>query len=245
MNPKEIKEAIEKLVEKGRHTSLLIGELNTGAIDKLISEYTAWYTEALPVVRALLPDRVAEFISLYNTSSSSASRSDTYSIQDYLTNVRRFRTGSNWLEQASAVVMAKLTTQISILDSVRLRLDSILADIKGILQADLFDSELDAARDLLKNGHLRASGVIAGVVLEGHLKKVCLDHGLKVDKNPTISTLNDTLKDGGVMGLPQWRRIQLIGDLRNLCSHKKDREPTDDDVQELLSGVDKVIKTVF
>ena len=214
-------------------------------MDRFISEYTVWYSEALPVIRAFLPDRLAEFESLY-TSSASVNPSG-YSIQDYLIRARLLITPSNpsWFEQASEVARTKFMTQISILDSVRSRLDSILADIKGVLQADLFDSEMDAAKELLRNGYLRPSGVVAGVVLEGHLKKVCLDHGLKVGKDSTISTLNDALKDGGVIDVPQWRRIQHLGDLRNLCSHKKERDPTTEDVQMLLDGVNEVIKTLF
>ena len=245
MKPNEIKEAIEKLVERGKHTLLLIGNIDSSAMDRFISEYTVWYSEALPVIRAFLPDRLAELESLY--ASSASVDPSMYSIQDYLTRARSLITPSNstWFKQASEAASAKFLTQISMLDSVRSRLDSILADIKGVLQADLFDSELDAARDLLQNGHLRASGVVAGVVLEGHIRKVCLGHGLQIGKNPTISTLNDLLKDNGIIDLPQWRRIQHLGDLRNLCGHKRDREPTDEDVGELLDGVDKVIKTIF
>ena len=56
---------------------------------------------------------------------------------------------------------------------------------------------------------------------------------------------NDALKEGGVIDIPQWRFIQRLGDLRNLCDHNKDREPTKDEVAELIDGVDKLTKTVF
>ena len=38
-----------------------------------------------------------------------------------------------------------------------------------MLKAELNDNELESAKDLYKHGHLRATGTIAGVVLEGHL----------------------------------------------------------------------------
>ena len=46
-------------------------------------------------------------------------------------------------------------------------------------------------------------------------------------------------------GVSKWKNIQYLGDLRNLCDHSKDREPTNDDVEELINGTSKIIKTVF
>ena len=113
-------------------------------------------------------------------------------------------------------------------------------------RADLFDSEMDKASELLKDGFLRSAGVIAGVVLEKHLNQVCLNHNVKIKKkNPNISDYNDALKKEGVIDVPNWRFIQRLGDLRNLCAHKKGREPTKDEVNEVIKGVEKVTKTLF
>lgn len=42
---------------------------------------------------------------------------------------------------------------------------------------------------------------------------------------------------------PKNTRQQFL--YRLMCDHKKDQEPTKDDVLELAEGVEKVIKTVF
>ena len=87
---------------------------------------------------------------------------------------------------------------------------------------------------------------MAGVVLERHLKEVCGNHGITVRKKaPQISDLNDALKGANVIDLPQWRSIQHLGDLRNLCAHDKESEPTSAQVKDLLAGVAKVTKTIF
>lgn len=144
-----------------------------------------------------------------------------------------------------AITSTKFANQIYILDSASSRLDDILANIQGILQADLFDSEIDAAMDLKKNGHLRAAGVVVGVVLESHLAKVCQNHGVTTSKkNPVMSDFNELLKKADIFDVPTWRGIQHLGDLRNLCCHSKDRDPTPGEVQELIDGVDKAIKTI-
>jgi hypothetical protein len=47
------------------------------------------------------------------------------------------------------------------------------------------------------------------------------------------------------LDVPTWRQIQRLGGIRNLCDHNKEREPTKDEVIELIGGVDKVSKTLF
>ena len=93
---------------------------------------------------------------------------------------------------------------------------------------------------------LRAAGAVAGVVLEKHLAQVCDNHNVSVRKQqPTIGDLNDLLKKSEVMDVPIWRSLQRLGDLRNLCDHNKQREPTEAEVAELIDGVDKTTKTLF
>jgi hypothetical protein len=52
-------------------------------------------------------------------------------------------------------------------------------------------------------------------------------------------------KKNDVLDVPAWRFLQHIAEIRNLCDHKLDREPTKDDVTELLEGVRRSIKTTF
>jgi hypothetical protein len=119
-------------------------------------------------------------------------------------------------------------------------------DLKAVLQADLFDSELDSARSLTKAGYLRAAGVICGVVIEKNLLHVSDVHRIVVrKKDPGISDLNQLLRDNGVTTVPQWRFIQHLSDIRNICGHAKSREPTKEAIGDLLAGSEKVLKTVF
>ena len=84
------------------------------------------------------------------------------------------------------------------------------------------------------------------MVLERHLSKVCESKSLKVDKkNPTLSDWNDTLKNNNVYDIPVWRGIQRFIDIRNICSHPKEREPGEEEVKDLIDGVDKTTKTIL
>lgn len=133
-----------------------------------------------------------------------------------------------------------------ILDSLRNRFTSSLYDIRQLVQADMMDSELDSAKLLLKNGFVRAAGAICGVILEKHFVEVCKSHSLSVKKkNPGINDFNQVLKDNSIIDTSTWRHIGYLGDLRNLCDHGKEQEPSKEKVDDLIDGTEKVIKTVF
>ena len=82
--------------------------------------------------------------------------------------------------------------------------------------------------------------------MERHLSQVSVNHNIKTrKKSPTIGDFNDLLKNNDVLDTPSWRQIQRLGDIRNLCAHNKQRDPTKEEVEELISGVDKYTKTLF
>ena len=119
-------------------------------------------------------------------------------------------------------------------------------DIRQLVQADLFDSELDAAKELLKSGFIRAAGAITGVVIEKHLSQVCNNHNITFrKKNLTINDYNQELKNNEIIDMTEWRRIQFLGDIRNLCDHNKKEEPTKEQVSDLIKGTDRLIKNLF
>ena len=134
----------------------------------------------------------------------------------------------------------------NIVKAAKETLDSALINLTSILQADLFDSELDSARELAKLSFLRAAGAMCGVVIEKHLKQVCATHSITIKKKmPTIFDFNQKLKDESIISIPQWRVIQHLTDNRNNCDHARDKEPESIEVDNLVSGTDKVLKTVF
>ncbi len=208
-------------------------------------EYQSWYSEAQMIIKQLLPDRLVDFVKFYEKPKGRKGiEYGNYTIEDYLQSLRVTRGGEEIVNSSAAI--PQFRQQLSILKSVKKRFESSLFDIKQLVQADLFDSELDMAQELLKNKFLRAAGVIAGVVLEKHLFKVCQSHNITIpQKDPDIGDLNDLVKKNEVIETVTWRFIQRLGDLRNLCSHNKKREPRPSEVQELIDGVSKISKSVF
>jgi hypothetical protein len=209
--------------------------------------YQRWYTRALKIVEALAPDRLGEFVGHYMPDPKRKTVDVlTYRIQDFTRGLaaKPERDGTKAFDEKQ-ITSIGVVNQAQILAAVASRLDSVLADVTGALFAELQDSELKAASDLLPIS-VRAGGALAGVVLERHLQQVATNHKVAVaKKNPTIADLNDPLKTGNVYDLATWRKIQFLADIRNLCSHQKAIEPTMDQAKELISGVNGIIKTVF
>jgi len=213
------------------------------------NKYQGWYSESLNIVKQILPDRLANFIARYEKPKTRKEISWTnYVIEDYLQGLSVTRTSGFQKEKivGPEAAITQFEQQLNILKSVERRFESSLFDIRQLVQADLFDSELDAAKELCKNNFYRAAGAVSGVVLEKHLRQVAENHNLSLTKkHPTINDYNELLKQNEVIETSQWRFIQLLGDIRNLCDHDKKKEPTLDNINDLIAGVEKITKTLF
>jgi len=211
--------------------------------------YQSWYSEAKVLVKQILPDRLADFVSHYERPKSRKSLTyETYRIEDYLQglSVTRPAPFDNEKIVGPDAAIQQFRQQLAILKSLKSRFESSLFDIRQLVRADLFDSDLEAADELASNKFGRAAGAMAGVVLERHLAQVCENHTIKVAKKaPTIADFNNALKEAAVIDIPQWRFIQHLADIRNLCDHSKTGEPSKEQIDDLLAGVRKVIKTLF
>ncbi len=209
--------------------------------------YQSWYSEALVLINQLLPDRVADFRKLYEKPITRKSiEHGNYVIEDYLQGLTVTRGYQNEKIVGPESALNQLEQQVAIIKSIEKRFESSLFDIRQLTQAEIFDSELDSARELNKKGFVRGAGAIAGVVLEKHLAQVCENHKIRITKkNPSISDFNDKLKTAEVIETKDWRKIQHLGDIRSLCDHNKEKEPNKEDAEDLIDGVEKIIKTLY
>jgi hypothetical protein len=84
---------------------------------------------------------------------------------------------------------------------------------------------------------------MAGVFLERHLKALCASQNPPlISRGETINPLNDALKTAQIYDQLQHRRIQVMGDIRNRCSHSVSDPPSKEDVWELIENVEVFLR---
>jgi hypothetical protein len=118
-----------------------------------------------------------------------------------------------------------------------------LYDLQLEVEQAFAGNQLTEATVLMKARHFRAAGALAGVTLERHLKLLCDRHQppIKYSAKATISPLNDLLKGAGVYDQTTWRKVQVMGDIRNECDHAGTVEPKRDRIEELIAEVKKFV----
>ncbi|BDI15863.1 hypothetical protein ANSO36C_16650 [Nostoc cf. commune SO-36] len=98
------------------------------------------------------------------------------------------------------------------------------------------------AKALFRAGYFPAAGARAGVILEHHLKALCaIQNPPILTRGDTINPLNDALKAAQIYDQTQHRRIQVMGDIRNRCSHSVSNPPSKEEAWELIEDVNTFV----
>lgn len=120
--------------------------------------------------------------------------------------------------------------------------NGFLISFKQIVQAEVFDSELEQAKSLLESGYKNPSAVIAGVVLETAIKELSLNHGIELERKK-LTHLNDELAKLGVYNKLQQKRITALADIRNNAAHGDYDQFTKDDVTGMIEDIERFLLT--
>jgi len=254
---KKVEAGLENLLKDG---GLMVVDLELSNAEPFLKNYQPWYSEAQAFVSQILPYRLEEFSSLYEgENDKKGGHFEDYSIRDFFLGkaaphhssmsvgsshgVKSFGGGKKFDEWKP--VLSRFKIQLGIVQAGKSRLQSSLFDIQTLVQADLFDSELEAAQEFLKNGFIRPAGVLAGIVLEKHLSQVAENHNIQTKKKgKTVAAFNDALKEAGILDTAKWRQISFLGDVRNKCAHANEKEPIMDEVEDLISIAARLLKTL-
>ena len=120
--------------------------------------------------------------------------------------------------------------------------NGFLITIKQLVQADVFDSELEQAKSLLQNGYKNAAAVIAGTVLETAIKEICLNNGIELDRKK-LTHLNDELAKAGIYNKLQQKQITALADIRNNAAHGDYDQFTQEHVERMIEDIEKFLLT--
>ncbi|MFW9972931.1 MAG: DUF4145 domain-containing protein [Candidatus Odinarchaeota archaeon] len=121
----------------------------------------------------------------------------------------------------------------------------ITRDLSNIIIIDLFSDMLEQAESLRSNKTEplnRAACVLARIVLEDSLKKVCENNNYILSTNKA-SEANDRLKKENIIPQAQWRFNQARLDVGNAAAHPGDDFSSIDDAQidDMIDGVKEFV----
>lgn len=187
--------------------------------------YQEWYSAARAVIAKNQPSRLDEFDQRYSE-------------------IRGLLQKRHVEKHEQFELMDLINLQFEMLAAIPAHLRFSMYDIELTAYSVLMDDELEASRYLCSKGFLRPAGALTGVILERHLKNLLRKHTppIKYSKKAGLGQLNDLCKNS-VYDLVSWRKVQHLADLRHLCSHDKTREPTRDEIEELINGVSAILRS--
>jgi hypothetical protein len=113
-----------------------------------------------------------------------------------------------------------------------------LLSVWSLVQAEVFDSELEQSSELLRAGYNVAAAVVAGVVLETSLRELCSRNSLPPGK---LDKMNADLAKAGVYNLLLQKRITAMAQIRNSAAHGDVASFNPGDVDGLIKDVHRFV----
>lgn len=113
-----------------------------------------------------------------------------------------------------------------------------LSSYKSLVQAEVFETELEQASELLKNGYHVASAVIAGVVLETTLRELCNRERISIGN---INKMNADLAKAGIYNSLVQKQITAHAAVRNSAAHGNNSEFSRKDVEQMIPAIEQFL----
>jgi hypothetical protein len=143
-------------------------------------------------------------------------------------------------EQASMYVTNHeiFLTLRAVLEAAKEDYEGGYLNLKLLVQAEVFDSELEQAGELLASQYVVAAAAIAGVVLETGLREMCADNAIQVGK---LDKMNADLAKAGVYNRLVQKQITALADIRNSAAHGHSDQFSKDDVANMIRDVQRIL----
>ena len=98
-----------------------------------------------------------------------------------------------------------------------------LRSIRSLVHAELFDDELEQARELLASGYTAAAAIVARVVLETTLRALCVNDGIAVKtpdgKSMKLDRMNAELAKAGAYNTMVQKQVLWLADIGNKAAN--------------------------
>jgi hypothetical protein len=114
-------------------------------------------------------------------------------------------------------------------------------NVRELARADVESDIISQAQVLLEAGYQRAAAVLAGAVLEEHIRSIAPSWGAPTHNNKgdplTLAPLNDELKKAGTYDSVLWSKIGFLTRIRNEAAHGGEFKQAKDEVEAMLASV--------
>ncbi|GHU89680.1 hypothetical protein FACS189476_08950 [Spirochaetia bacterium] len=118
------------------------------------------------------------------------------------------------------------------------------ANAKTLVEAAVFTSQLEQAQELLDAGYYVAAAIIAGVVLETHLRELCSSNNISTG---TMNRMNDDLAKAGIYSAIIQKQITGFAAIRNSAAHGKENDAKEgfnkEQVVTMVQGIENFLAT--
>ena len=173
-----------------------------------------WLAAALNIVQVVLPDSNAS----YRNSVEKIAEADH----------------GNAIDNAVGEVAAILENLIKDIQV------GLLSSVADHVRAEVFDDFLDHAKSYMKNGRKKEAGVIAGVVFEDTVRRVCRKHGIS-ERGEKLDNLISQLAKSDVLSATKAKRARVAADVRTRATHAQWNQFDDSDVETTVKFTEEMI----
>jgi hypothetical protein len=206
-------------------------------------QYEAWYAKTKFYVKNFLPDSYKDFVILYEGNEKNKE------IYDY--GISRSLQVRNPIMRVREIRDVKIDRQIGILEANPNIIESKIYELEENVAISFNEAELKTAKMFLSGQEpkeiysIRAAGASSGVVLEKHLQSILRKYSIHfVQEKDTLNILISKLNENKKISSQSTKRLSYASDIRNKCTHNKSVNPTQQDVETLISTCEWAIANI-
>jgi hypothetical protein len=135
-----------------------------------------------------------------------------------------------------------LASYVGILNTIREDIEAgFLLGVEELIRADVFADFLGMAAELHDKGYDSAAAVIAGTVLEEHVRKLAIKHGVPIEDDNgrprKVESLNADLVKASAYNKLVQKQVSAWYAIRSEAAHGNHDAYNSDQVRQLLDGV--------
>ncbi len=112
-----------------------------------------------------------------------------------------------------------------------------LQSFQELIHADLFSDFLEMAEYFLEEGYKDPAAVMAGGVLEEHLRKLCGRYGVTLSAKPKLDTMNVDLAKAAAYNKNEQKQVTAWAGIRNDAAHGNFGNYSEIEVKLMVAGI--------